>query len=545
MLLLFSNKAIRLRVCVVLAFFSTPLTLALASAPTTLDNPEETEDVTVLPPFHVKGVQMEDFGFRFNVTIILFRPDLSSLVITEVLPNTAAAKAGLRPGEVVSKIDGKSVSLWAMALKPAKLQERKWAELEAGKKSVTLCLEVRPWNAKEVRTVNLVLPSPAPHWGSEKWVAPEGRAASVVKESGPLAALSREVLDNGSWSGWQDHLGYGWRFVQASGSRRIWVTQGRGKTEITLERRSSSPDLESSRFLTSPSGMMEEGHCVAPRIKGKRRKFSADEVRAQFEAEIDFWLNKVGRVTGRWPFELLPGQAEANFTSGPPGDEPARAPAFLKLPTASAAQRELFQDAMGKIGLDADEWAFTETSRSFDDAPVTTVRYDPSKPLEERCTLLKVDGKAPKAAFLNQWRLAPRLPAPGLGDLPPLSSVVDVNDLRIHSVETTSVVFELPVKSLGAEFPAEKFVARFRVNKALRGFEDFSVKLREPMRIAGIASMTDAGLEARFQTPDPTLAPQPVYLKMGGGARVLLVKVSRSVEVTRTDFKRVVPLERN
>ena len=155
--------------------------------------------------------------------------------------------------------------------------------------------------------------------------------------------------------------------------------------------------------------------------------------------------------------------------------------------------------------------------------------------------MLKVDGKVPKAAYLQQWRNEGHGALPGLGELPALASVVDVNDVRIYSDETAAVVFELPVKAANAEFPTDKFQARFRVNKTSRGFEDFSVKLREAMRVAGIANVTDAGLEARFQTFDPALAPQPVWLKMGGGARVLFVKISWASEVTRTDFKRVVP----
>ena len=131
----------------------------------------------------------------------------------------------------------------------------------------------------------------------------------------------------------------------------------------------------------------------------------------------------------------------------------------------------------------------------------------------------------------------------GLGELPALAEVVDLNEVRVFADEPTAVVFELPVKAANAEFPAEKFQARFRVNKTQRGFEDFSVRLREPLRVAGIAKVTDAGLEARFQTLDPACAPQPVMLKMGGGVRVLFVKVSRSFEVTRTDFQRMVPYQ--
>jgi len=62
-------------------------------------------------------------------------------------------------------------------------------------------------------------------------------------------------------------------------------------------------------------------------------------------------------------------------------------------------------------------------------------------------------------------------------------------------------------------------------------------------RVAGVVKVTDAGLEMRFETFDPALAPQPVLLKAGGGARVLLVNIARSFEATRTDFKQVVPFD--
>jgi len=491
-------------------------------------------------------VRMEDLGFRYNVMIRI--PGADTVTVSEVFPNTAAAKAGLKPGDLIEKIDGKAVSVWSMGFKPNKLQQRKWAELEAGKKSVTLTMVVRSPETKESRMVTLTLPSAPPRWGSDKWSPPEGRTPAVVKEEGPLATLAREVLDNGIWSGRPDNLGYEWRIVQPAGTHRIWVTQQHGKTEITLEHRSPSPELEAGSFLTSPSGAMDKGHCVAPKIKGKRREFSAEEVRVEFEAEIDFWLHKVGRVTGRWPFEALSGKTETITSYNRPTSVTREtgavlAESFLKLPAATAAQKELFLTALGKMGSDEGCWAYTETSRSLEDNHVTTVRIDPSKTADERCTLLKVDGKTPKAAYLKKWREEGQGTLPGLGGLPALSSIVDIDDVRIYSDETAAVVFELPVKASNSEFPADKFQARFRVNKTSRGFEDFSVKLREPMRVAGIAKVTDAGLEARFQMLDPALAPQPVFLKMGGGARVLLVKISRSIEVTRTDFKRVVPLE--
>jgi hypothetical protein len=515
------------------------------------------EDVTILPPFSVKGDRMEDLGIRFNGQFGIPTSN-NMLTVAEVFPNTAAAQAGLRPGERIDKIDGKSVGLMtilSLGFKPEKLQQRMWNELARGKKSVTVTMEVRAPKAKESRTVNLTLPSPAPHWGSKKWSAPEGRAPAVVKEAGPLAALAREVLDNGIWSGAYDNSGYQWRIVQPSDGHRIWVSQQNGKTEIKLEHRSL--ETGHSEFSTSPSGAMETGRCSPPK-KQKRKEIPPEEVRARFEAEIDFWLHKVGRGTGRWPFEALSGETavitsagsalRSSITPTAAGSVPGKnnaplAESLQKLPVATAEQKKLFSDALEKVGLDADCWAFTETLRSPADEHVTTVRFDPSKPPEESSTLLKVDGKIPKPAYLQQWRNEAHGPLPGLGEFPSLSSVIDVNDVRIFADETAAVVFELPVKASNAEFPADKFQARFRVNKTHRGFEDFSVKLREAMSVAGIAKVTDAGLEARFQTFDPAFAPQPVLLKMGGGVRVLLVKVSRSFEVTRTDFKRVVPFD--
>lgn len=518
----------------------------------------EMEDVTILPPFQVNGARMEDLGVRFGGQIG-FPPSSNMLTVAEVFPNTAAAKAGLRPGERIVKIDGKTVRLatiLSLGFKPEKLQQRMWAELRRGKKSVSITMEVRAPKAEETRTVTLTLPSPPPRWGSEQWQAPEGRTPAVVREPGPLAALAREVLDHGIWSGPYDRSGYEWRIVQPSGSHRIWVTQQNGKTEIRLEHRSVATGR--SEFTTSPSGAMETGRCTPPKEQ-KRKDVPPEELRAQFEAEIDFWLHKVGRVTGRWPFEALSGETAVissatispmrspvspNATNSATDKvNPPLADSFLKLPVASAEQRQLLSDALGKIGLDENCWAFTETVRALDDGHTTTVRFDPSQPPEARCTLLKVDGKAPKAAYLKKWRDEGRETLPGLVDLPPLSSVVDLNDVRIIADETASVVFELPVKASNSDFPADKFQARFRVNKTHRGFEDFSVKLREPMRLAGIAKVAEAGLEARFQTFDPTLASQPVVLKMGGGVRLLFVKISHAFEITRTDFTKVIPFE--
>ena len=218
-----------------------------------------------------------------------------------------------------------------------------------------------------------------------------------------------------------------------------------------------------------------------------------------------------------------------------------RATAFLKLSPATDAQRALFKEAFGKIGADEDHWAYTETSHGLDDKHIAVMRVDPSKPEAQRCTLLKLDGKPPTVAEENRWRDEGRDAPASLGELPPIGNLVELDDVRVAADETAAVVFELPLRASNPQFPADKFQALFRVNKTQRAFEDIVVKLRESWRVAGVVSISEAGMEVRFQTFDPKSAPQPVWLKAGGAVRLLLIKFSRSFEATRTDFKRVEP----
>jgi hypothetical protein len=531
----------------------------------------------------VKADRIEDFGLRVGNSYYSKPPKTTAgfflakfvPIITAVMPNTAADKAGLRPGDRILESEGQSMVGGAFSTgklgKWYKIQKKKWAEVAAGRTNVTWTLEIETPATNTVRTVKLVVPTSPPHWGASTWRAPEGRSPSTVAEAGPLAELGRAVLDNGIWvllnesharvfgasfnaqPGPQPGIrtglaptGYEWHFGNRQASRpegihRIIVTQFRGRTDIIFE---TDASWTGGMYLTSPSGAPEKAWQW-----GKGGEATPEEARAGFEHELDFWTNKVERGTGRWPFEVKPGyDAKTMFFAPAPGDaasaaEVARTLAedFLKLPIATPELRALFADAFGKLGADTDYWAYTETSRGLEDKQILVTRVDPSKPDAERCVLVSIDGKAPKPADVQRWRDEGGDMPKALGELPPLASLVDLKDLRIHNEETASVVFELPLRVDSAEFPAEKFQALFRVNKSTRAFEDITVKLRKSFRVAGVAKVTDAGLAMRFQTLDPELAPQPVFLRAGGGVRVLLVKLSRSFEATRTDFARVEP----
>ncbi len=556
---------VQLRGLVALSVLGSAGPLFAASAP-----PTETandDDLVSLAAYNVKADRIENFGFRVSDAAIVFVavvPVSQAPFVDAVLPNSAAAKAGLQPGDRILKTDGRSAAMGLFSAdKWRKLMAAKAAEAATGR-TVKWTLEIQPRGTKETRTVTLTLPTPPPRWGASVWHAPEDRPPSAVAEAGPLAERSRIILDNGIWVAVDRQFlseearaagfaanSYEWHFSEASradGYHQMTVTQVGRRTEVLLEM--------ASRFTgrwvyrTSPSGALEKAWHFTRKQKGE---VPPEEAREGFAHELDLWANQARKLSPRWPLELTPGyDANAIFAALAAKDgaakpaTPARtfAKEFLQLPVATATQRALFADAYGKLGAEPDRWAYTETARGLGDKRVLVTRVDPSKPEAERCVLLSVDGRPPKPADVQRWRDDGGDVPKTLGDLPPLASIVELKDLRVQAEDAASVLFELPIRSERAgDFPAEKFQALFRVNKTQRAFEEITIRLRDSLRVAGVVKVTEAGLQARFQTLDPAAPPQPVLLKGGGAARVLFVKLARDFEATRADFTRVTPYD--
>ena len=216
---------------------------------------------------------------------------------------------------------------------------------------------------------------------------------------------------------------------------------------------------------------------------------------------------------------------------------------FLHLPPASPAQLALLAQALSKLGTDENHWAYTE---DFQGADLKTgrgeylVRIDPSQP--EPCTLRQVDGHRPTAEEIKAWREnGPGSTPEFLAGLPNPYGLMQIAAARPYSESPAAITFEIALRPQ-ANFPSDSFQALVRVNKAGGTLEDIAIRQRESLKIAGPLKLSGAGLEMRFQALDADDPPQPVFLKMGGTLQALLVvRISRTLQVTRSDFQRVEP----
>ena len=267
-----------------------------------------------------------------------------SPVVDVVLPNTAASKAGVRPGDRILTADGLPTASESSSLRNWRdLQKKKWLEVASGKSGVIWTLRVETAATLERRTLTLQLPTPAPHWGSTVWRAPEDRIPVVVPEPGPLAERAQQVLNNGIWmllrgsyvqgfklpidAAHPYFLCYQWTLWSGSIGHRIYVSRQRGRTDIIFEviYKENTPffaslapttvpernlasattvfAIDSRSYLTSPSGELELAWRL-PR-SNHQQEIPLEAARAGFEAEVDFWLTKVGKVSPLWPLGVI------------------------------------------------------------------------------------------------------------------------------------------------------------------------------------------------------------------------------------------------
>jgi hypothetical protein len=201
--------------------------------------------------------------------------------------------------------------------------------------------------------------------------------------------------------------------------------------------------------------------------------------------------------------------------------------------------------AVHKLARDVDRWAYTMRSVNFDSKGTVdgevVARFNPSLHYDEQWTLVSRNGKPATEAEVRKFRKERAKRAKNrqaLGELLELAkaTVVEETSARIR--------YEVPLrKENNDRLPPDKFRILIAVSKPQHGLEQIDVALRSPMRVAVIARVKQAGAELRFATVDPAHAPALVSIDAKGSFTLMMVPLSDSYKLERSDFKRVKPYD--
>lgn len=243
----------------------------------------------------------------------------------------------------------------------------------------------------------------------------------------------------------------------------------------------------------------------------------------------------------------------------------AKAPAAATDKTARAATKEevsILNDALHKIAADLRRWAYTEHQVFRDHKGKVRndvlVRFDPSKPYAEQWTPLKVNGKEPSQRDRDKYRKRGERSAPRdqqvvradtvrggrSGERVSLGEVLDLARCTIAAETPTHLVFEIPLLKVGNErFPPEKFQVHARLRKEGGWLENIAVKLRDSFRAKLVVKVKSGEGSIDFAQPDPKYPPTMVAVRGDAMASILFVSVGGSLELKRTELKRVKPFD--
>lgn len=202
-------------------------------------------------------------------------------------------------------------------------------------------------------------------------------------------------------------------------------------------------------------------------------------------------------------------------------------------------------EALRAFAGERDRWAYTERFVSIDRQGEVresrVVRFDPSLAPEDRWTLLEEEGKpASERARRKFRREMAKLGSKRIR----LSEYLQLDRAVLHRKTDAERVYEVPLrKENNDKLPPEKFQVLVKVRPEPWRLAAIDVVLRDPMRMAVIAKVREAGAGIRFEPVSPEHGPVVRSLSGWGEATVLLIKVGGTFTAERTDFKRVTPFE--
>jgi hypothetical protein len=213
----------------------------------------------------------------------------------------------------------------------------------------------------------------------------------------------------------------------------------------------------------------------------------------------------------------------------------------------------LLDEAIQKFSRDTDRWAYTESVVEKDGKGRTlnarVVRFDPSKPYAEQYTPIQIDGRAPTAGDLKDFKKKGEKRGKRVekeertgSERKTIGELMDLDHATVVEEDARSVTFEVPLKKEdNNRLPPDKFRLLARVGKETRAFERIEGRLREPLRAALILKIKSGEGWVEFAPVDPKFAPAQVNARGMGSYSILLVPGGRDFESKRSDFKRVKP----
>jgi hypothetical protein len=191
-----------------------------------------------------------------------------------------------------------------------------------------------------------------------------------------------------------------------------------------------------------------------------------------------------------------------------------------------------------------DHWAFTQRAVEYDnDGPRERLeRFDPSKPGDQRWTLLAIDGQPPTDAQRAAWAKKKFKKNRRRFDQP-LGDYFDFAGAKLLSETPELMRYEVPLRTDKSWlFPIDKVRVTVTVNKQTKALEHLSANVREPFKVLlGIARILGGDVDLSFLNLDADVAPAPESTQPTGTAKVTVTRFGERVEFTWSDFKRVSP----
>ncbi|MEY4938973.1 MAG: hypothetical protein RIQ93_708 [Verrucomicrobiota bacterium] len=218
---------------------------------------------------------------------------------------------------------------------------------------------------------------------------------------------------------------------------------------------------------------------------------------------------------------------------------------------ATPEEKNALEDAVRNFAADYTRWACTETTIQLDEKGKpkrqSVVRYDPSRPYEEQWTPLEINGKPPTGKETARYRrrgllARKREENPETDPRKALGEVIQFERATVVSAGADGMVFEVPLsKADNVRFPPEKFRVFVRLAPDGKTLANVSLRLRESFRMKVLAKVKSGDGSLDFSVIDPKFAPALSSMKGDASVSVLFVSVGGTIDLQRSDFKRVKP----